>query len=42
VVVIVMVPVTAIPNAYASAAELRNANTRISTATIRAPLIHGT
>ena len=38
----VIVPVTAMPNAYASAAELRNANTRVSTATISSQLIHGT
>ena len=38
----VIVPVTAMPNAYASAAELRNAKTRISTITISKPLIHGT
>ena len=38
----VMVPVTAMPNANASAAELRNANTRVSTETISSQLIHGT
>ena len=39
---IVIVAVTAMPNAYASAAELRKAKTRISTATISTQLIHGT
>ncbi len=38
----VMVPVTAIPNANASAAELRNANTSVSTDTMSSQLIHGT
>ena len=38
----VIVPTTAMPNAYASAAELRNANTKVSTDTISTPLIHGT
>jgi hypothetical protein len=37
-----MVPVTAIPNANASAAEVSKANTRIRTDTIRVQLIHGT
>ena len=39
---IVMVPVTAMPNAKASAAELRKANTRVSTETSSSQLIHGT
>ena len=38
----VIVPVTAMPNAYASAAELRKAKTRVSTETISSQLIHGT
>ena len=38
----VIVPVTAIPNAKASAAELRKANTRVSTETMSSQLIHGT
>jgi hypothetical protein len=37
----VIVPVTAMPYAYDSAAELRNANTTVSTATINMPLIQG-
>jgi len=41
-VVIVMVPVTAIPKANASAAEVSNANTSVSTEIISAQLIHGT
>jgi len=38
----VIVPVTAMPNAYASAAEFWNANTRVSTETMSSQLIHGT
>ena len=38
----VIVPVTAMPKAYASAAELRNAKTRVRTETISSQLIHGT
>jgi hypothetical protein len=38
----VMVPVTAMPNAYARAEELRKANTRISTPTTSTALIDGT
>ena len=38
----VMVPVTAMPKANASAAELRNANTSVSTETISSQLIQGT
>ena len=41
-VVIVIVPVTAMPNAYASAAELRNAKISVSTETSSSQLIHGT
>ena len=41
-VVIVIVPVTAIPKANASAAEVSNANTKVSTEIINAQLIHGT
>ena len=39
---IVIVPVTAMPNAKASAAELRNAKTSVSTETISTQLIQGT
>ena len=39
---IVIVPVTAIPNANASAAEVRNVKTSVSTETISTQLIHGT
>ena len=38
----VIVPVTAMPKANASAAEVSNANTRVSTEIISAQLIHGT
>ena len=38
----VMVPVTAMPKAKASAAEVSNAKTRVSTEIISAQLIHGT
>ena len=38
----VMVPVTAMPNAKASAAELRKAKTRVRTETISSQLIQGT
>ena len=38
----VIVPVTAMPNAKASAAEDLNANTRVSTEIISTQLIHGT
>ena len=38
----VMVPVTAMPKANASAVELRNANTSVSTETMSSQLIHGT
>ena len=38
----VIVPVTAMPNAKASAAELRKAKTRVSTETSKNQLIHGT
>jgi hypothetical protein len=41
-VVIAIVAVTAMPNAYASAAELRNPNTRTSTPTISVQLTNGT
>jgi hypothetical protein len=41
-VVMVMVPVTAMPYAKASAAELRKANTSVSTETSRSQLIQGT
>lgn len=37
-----MVPVTAMPKAKASAVELRNAKTRVSTETISSQLIQGT
>ncbi len=37
-----MVAITAMPNAYARAAELRKAKTRVSTETISSQLIHGT
>ena len=39
---IVMVPVTAVPKANASAADVRNAKTSPSTETISTQLIHGT
>ena len=39
---IVIVPVTAMPKANASAAEVWNANTSVSTETISSQLIHGT
>ena len=38
----VMVPVTAMPNAKASATELWNAKTSVSTETISSQLIQGT
>jgi hypothetical protein len=41
-VVIVIVPVTAMPNAKASAAELLNVRTSARTETMSAQLIHGT
>lgn len=41
-VVMVLVPVTAMPNAKAGAAELRNAKTRVRTETISSQLIRGT
>ena len=37
-----MVPVTAIPNANASAAELRNVSTSVSTETSSTQFTHGT
>ena len=40
--VIVIVPVTAMPNAKASATELWNAKTSVSTETISSQLIQGT
>ena len=39
---IVIVPVTAMPKAYASAFALWKPTTRLTTATISAQLIHGT
>ena len=39
---IVIVPVTAIPNAKASAFAVRNVNTSVSTETISSQLIQGT
>ena len=37
-----IVPVTAMPNAYASAAELLNVTTSVSTATSSSQLMNGT